>query len=92
MVDKPQTGELFGVPYNFQRPSLKRLVSSYWKPGDGMLVEKPFGIGYTLNLANWRAWVVLAVAGVMLYLERRGGTEAFGEDGAEDEPVEVVVD
>ena len=92
MVDKPQTGQLFGVPYNFKRPSLKRLVSSYWKPGDGMLVEKPFGIGYTLNLANWRAWVVLAVAGVMLYLERRGGTEAFGEDEAEDEPVEVVVD
>ena len=36
MVDKPQSGELFGVPYNFERPSLKRLVSSYWEPGDGM--------------------------------------------------------
>jgi hypothetical protein len=91
MVDKPQSGELFGVPYNFERPSLKRLVSSYWEPGDGMLVEKPFGIGYTLNLANWRAWVVLVVAAAMLYLERRGGDEPFDED-AEDEPVEVVVD
>jgi len=91
MVDKPQSGELFGVPYNFERPSLKRLVSSYWEPGEGMLVEKPFGIGYTLNLANWRAWVVLLVAGAMLYLERRGGSEAFDED-EEDEPVEVVVD
>ena len=66
-------------------------MSSYWEPGEGMLVEKPFGIGYTLNLANWRAWVVLIVAGAMLYLERRGGTEAFDED-EEDEPVEVVVD
>jgi len=92
MADKPQTGELFGVPYNFERPSLKRLVSSYWKPGEGMLVEKPFGIGYTLNLANWRAWVVLAVAGAMLYLERRGGADAFDEGEEEDEPVEVVVD
>ena len=92
MVDKPQSGELFGVPYNFERPSLKRLVSSYWKPGDDMLVEKPFGIGYTLNLANWRAWVVLLVAGAMLYLERRGDTDAFGDDESEDEPVEVVVD
>ncbi|WP_324755985.1 DUF5808 domain-containing protein [Haloarcula sp. GH36] len=91
MDDKPQSGTLFGVPYNFERPSLKRLVSSYWKPGDGMLVEKPFGIGYTLNLANWRAWVVLLVAGVMLYLERGGEAEAFDEDD-EDEPVEVVVD
>jgi len=91
MVDKPQSGELFGVPYNFERPSLKRLVSSYWQPGDGMLVEKPFGIGYTLNLANWRAWIVLAVAGAMLYQERRGDSEAFEGEEA-DEPVEVVVD
>ncbi len=91
MVDKPQSGELFGVPYNFERPSLKRLVSSYWKPGEDMLVEKPFGIGYTLNLANWRAWIVLAVAGAMLYQERRGDGEEF-EGDAEDEPVEVVVD
>ncbi|WP_135303341.1 DUF5808 domain-containing protein [Haloarcula amylovorans] len=91
MADKPQSGSLFGVPYNFERPSLKRLVSSYWQPGDGMLVEKPFGIGYTLNLANWRAWVVLLVAGVMLYLERGGDTEEFEEEEA-DEPVEVVVD
>ena len=91
MDDKPQSGTLFGVPYNFERPSLKRLVSSYWKPGEGMLVEKPFGIGYTLNLANWRAWVVLLVAGVMLYLERGGDEEPFDEDD-EDEPVEVVVD
>jgi len=91
MVDKPQSGELFGVPYNFERPSLKRLVSSYWQPGDGMLVEKPFGIGYTLNLANWRAWIVLAVAGAMLYQERRGDSGEF-EDEEADEPVEVVVD
>ncbi|MFC6975119.1 DUF5808 domain-containing protein [Halomicroarcula sp. GCM10025709] len=91
MDDKPQSGTLFGVPYNFERPSLKRLVSSYWKPGEGMLVEKPFGIGYTLNLANWRAWVVLLVAGVMLYLERSSKRKALDEDD-EDEPVEVVVD
>ncbi|MBV0902154.1 DUF5808 domain-containing protein [Haloarcula salina] len=91
MADKPQSGTLFGVPYNFERPSLKRLVSSYWKPGEDMLVEKPFGIGYTLNLANWRSWVVLAVAGVMLYLERGGGEAEFDSE-SEDEPVEVVVD
>ncbi|WP_435063366.1 DUF5808 domain-containing protein [Halobaculum sp. EA56] len=89
MADKPQSGELFGVPYNFERPSLGRLLSSYWQPGKGMLVQKPFGIGYTLNLASWRSWVVLLVAGLMLYLERNsGGDEAVEED----EPVEVVVD
>ena len=88
MPSKPESGRIFGIPYNFKRPSVRRLFSSYWQPGQGMIVEKPFGIGYTLNLANWRSWLVLAVAGVMIYLER--GTEQDA-DGAE-EPIEIVVD
>ncbi|WP_299264704.1 DUF5808 domain-containing protein [Halorientalis sp.] len=90
MADKPESGEIFGVPYNFERPSIKRLLSSYWRPGQGMLVEKPFGIGYTLNLANWRSWIVLAVAGVLFYQGRQSGDES--DAGDEDEPVEVIVD
>ncbi|WP_226022383.1 DUF5808 domain-containing protein [Halomicrobium salinisoli] len=93
MADRPQSGELFGVPYNFERPSIRRLLSSYWQPGDSMLVEKPFGIGYTLNLANWRSWIVLAVAGAMLWLEQSsGGASAEDRDDDDGEPVEVVVD
>jgi hypothetical protein len=91
MVDRPESGEVFGVPYNFERPSLGRMLSSYWKPGEGMLVPKPFGIGYTLNLASWRSWVVLLVVGGMLWLERSGDGEAV-EDADDDGPVEVVVD
>ncbi|MFC6615841.1 DUF5808 domain-containing protein [Halopenitus salinus] len=92
MVEKPSSGELFGIPYNFDRPSLGRLISSYWKPGRGMLVEKPFGIGYTLNLANWRSWVVIAVA-VGLYLQgKQSAQEAESADTDQDEPVEVVVE
>ncbi|UIP00021.1 DUF5808 domain-containing protein [Halobaculum sp. CBA1158] len=90
MADKPQSGELFGIPYNFERPSVGRLLSSYWQPGKGMLVKKPFGIGYTLNLASWRSWVVLVVAGLMLYLEQ-GSRDGDADDEAA-EPVEVVVD
>jgi hypothetical protein len=90
MADKPQSGEIFGVPYNFERPSIKRLLSSYWRPGEGMLVEKPFGIGYTLNLANWRSWLVLLVAGA-LYYQQRGSEDAESSE-AKDEPVEVIVD
>jgi hypothetical protein len=90
MVDKPQSGELFGVPYNFERPSLGRLLSSYWQPGEGMLVEKPFGVGYTLNLANWRSWLVLLVAGGLFYQQQKAAEAAEGE--AEEEPVEVLVD
>lgn len=89
MADKPQSGEIFGVPYNFERPSVRRLLSSYWKPGNGMLVEKPFGIGYTLNLANWRSWVALAVVGALLWQE---GQSAQQEGEHEEEPVEVIVD
>jgi hypothetical protein len=88
MSEKSQSGELFGIPYNFERPSMSRLLSSYWQPGDGMLVKKPFGVGYTLNLANWRSWVVVLVAGGLLYQERQSG----GETEDEDESVEVVVD
>ena len=91
MVDRPESGSVFGVPYNFERPSLGRMLSSYWKPGQGMLVPKPFGIGYTLNLASWRSWVVLLVAGAMLWQERSAQGEVPETDD-DDGPVEVVVD
>ncbi|MFB6268002.1 MAG: DUF5808 domain-containing protein [Halodesulfurarchaeum sp.] len=87
MADRPASGELFGIPYNFDRPSLKRLLSTYWQPGKGMLVEKPFGIGYTLNMANWRSWLVVAIAAALLWQERSEATEREDE-----EAVEVVVD
>ncbi|MCQ4333996.1 hypothetical protein KM295_10970 [Natronomonas sp. F2-12] len=90
MPEKPQSGKLFGIPYNFERPSIGRMMSSYWQPGKGMLVEKPFGVGYTLNLANWRSWLVLGVAAALFY-QQQGSAESIDEDEA-DEPVEVVVD
>ncbi|AFO57481.1 DUF5808 domain-containing protein [Natrinema sp. J7-2] len=90
MADKPTSGEILGVPYNFERPSISRMLSSYWQPGEGMLVEKPFGVGYTLNLANWRSWIVVAVAGALLWQQEQGGTAESDETA--DEPVEVIVD
>lgn len=94
MSDQPASGELFGIPYNFEKPSLRGLLSSYWQPGEEMLVKKDFGIGYTLNLANWRSWIVLALVGALLYQERSGADETEEEDDEEDEdePVEVIVD
>ncbi|MXV63031.1 hypothetical protein GS429_13325 [Natronorubrum sp. JWXQ-INN-674] len=90
MADKPTSGEILGVPYNFERPSMGRMISSYWQPGEGMLVEKPFGVGYTLNLANWRSWIVVLVAGALLWQQEQGTAEQSQE--TEDEPVEVIVD
>jgi len=98
MAEKPSSGEVLGIPYNFERPSLGRLLSSYWQPDKGMLVKKPFGIGYTLNLANWRSWVVLAVAGGLYYQQQqsKAAAEATGDTEADettdDGPVEVIVD
>lgn len=91
MADRPPSGEIFGIPYNFERPSLGRILSAYWQPGEDMLVKKPFGIGYTLNLANWRSWLVLAVAVALLAQENRGDEESYDED-EDEEPVEVIVD
>ncbi|EMA43660.1 DUF5808 domain-containing protein [Halobiforma nitratireducens] len=90
MADKPTSGEILGVPYNFERPSISRMLSAHWEPGEGMLVEKPFGIGYTLNLANWRSWIVLGVAGLLLWQQEQSAASA--DEAAEDEPVEVIVD
>lgn len=90
MAEKPDSGTLFGMPYNFERPSIGRLLSAYWQPGKGMLVEKPFGVGYTLNLASWRSWVVLLVAAGLLWNERSASIKP--EESDEEEPVEVVVD
>ena len=90
MVEKPSSGELFGIPYNFDRPSLRGMFAAYWQPGEGMIVEKPFGIGYTLNLANWRSWIALAVVGGLLYQEKRSRERPDAE--TEEEPVEIIVD
>lgn len=91
MADKASSGSILGIPYNFERPKLSRMLRGYWQPGEGMLVEKPFGIGYTLNLASWRSWVVLAVAGVMLWRQRRSARETVAVE-SDGDPVEVVVD
>lgn len=90
MAEKPDSGTLFGMPYNFERPSVGRLLSAYWQPGKGMLVEKPFGVGYTLNLASWRSWIVLFVAVGLIWNERNASKEP--EEPEEEEPVEVIVD
>jgi hypothetical protein len=91
MSDRPESGSVFGVPYNFERPSIRRMLGAYWEPGEGMLVEKPFGVGYTLNLASWRSWVVLAVTGLLYYNEKNRSADTDGADD-DQEAVEVVVD
>jgi hypothetical protein len=88
MADESKHGSILGVPYDFRRPSLKRFIDAHWRPDESMLVAKPFGIGYTLNLANWRSWAVLAITGLLFWQQRR--SQRAPEDN--DEAVEVIVD
>jgi hypothetical protein len=46
-------GRLLGIPYCFRFPTPERLRRSYWNPGDPRLfTERPFGIGWAVNLAR----------------------------------------
>ena len=95
-MDADDRHTFFGIPYRFDPPSLREVLAAYWQPGERMLVEKPFGIGYSLNLANWRSWVVIAVVAALAGLEDRSqpeetaDTDAAAED--DDGPVEVLVE
>lgn len=55
-------GELGGVlPYDFRPPTLARVKSSWWAPDDPrLLTDRPFGVGWAINLAR----VVELVRGV----------------------------
>lgn len=89
MSDDSPSGRVFGVPYNFELPTPRRLLSGHWRPGEGALVENPFGVGWTLNLANPRSWLVLAV----VLLAAVGLTRIPADDDPfpDDDPVEIDV-
>jgi uncharacterized membrane protein len=60
------------IPAEGARPVGDRTEDRYWKAGifyvnrndPAVLIEKRFGIGYTVNWGHWLAWVILA--GVVL--------------------------
>jgi hypothetical protein len=96
-MDADDRHTFFGIPYRFDPPSLREVLAAYWQPGEPMLVEKPFGIGYSLNLANWRSWVAIAVVAALAALEDRSDTDETDETDAaategDDGPVEVLVE
>jgi hypothetical protein len=45
-------GDVFGVPYDFRPPSLRRFRDAWWNPDDPRLfTPRDFGVGWALNLA-----------------------------------------
>jgi hypothetical protein len=48
------TGKVAGfVPYDFRPPTFERVKESVWDPNsDRLLTPSPFGVGWTINLAE----------------------------------------
>ena len=38
------------IPYDFRIPTLERLKQTFWNPAGKIIVGRPFGVGWTLNL------------------------------------------
>jgi hypothetical protein len=49
-------GRFLGVPYDFRRPTWRRVRRTYWNPrGRRVFVPKAYGWGYDVNLGVlWR--------------------------------------
>jgi uncharacterized membrane protein len=48
-------GKFLGVPYDFRRPTWRKLKSHYWNPDDERIfIERAFGIGWDINLYSFR--------------------------------------
>ena len=52
MTRKTKTGRFLGLPYDWRRPTRRRLREGLWNPDEPrLLVPKTYGWGYSLNLA-----------------------------------------
>ena len=56
---KKDHGVVAGIPYDFRKPTSKKIKSSMWSKSDNVLVPKPYGIGWTLNFRNPKSYVFL---------------------------------
>ena len=54
-------GRFLGMPYDWRRPTARKVKHRLWNPGGPLLSPKVFGWGYTLNLAHPLSWVILLV-------------------------------
>ena len=55
-------GRFLGMPYDFRIPTLGKIVSRVANPRAGWLAPKPFGVGWTLNLAHPVSWGIIGGA------------------------------
>ncbi|MFF8925901.1 DUF5808 domain-containing protein [Streptomyces longwoodensis] len=47
------TGRVFGLPYDFRRPTPEKIAREFWDPdSDAFFTPHAFGVGYGVNLAH----------------------------------------
>jgi hypothetical protein len=46
-------GRVFGIPYDFRRPTLDKVRRAFWDPENpALFTPHAFGVGYSVNLAT----------------------------------------
>jgi hypothetical protein len=51
-------GRILGVPYDFRRPTVRRVKRTWWAPRDSSVIKpRAFGLGWDVNLG--RVWWLL---------------------------------
>jgi hypothetical protein len=55
-AERTWTGRVLGfVPYDFRRPTLRRVKDAYWNPDDdGLFTERVLGVGWAINFYRLR--------------------------------------
>lgn len=38
------------VPYDFRRPTVEKIKGTFWNPDGAIIVNRVFGVGWTINL------------------------------------------
>jgi uncharacterized protein DUF5808 len=53
MGNPPKTGKFLRMPYDWRRPTAKRVKSRWWNPSEPrFIVPKSFGWGWSFNFAR----------------------------------------
>ena len=49
--DRTWHGALGGfVPYDFRMPTVEKIKGTFWNPDGAIVVDRVFGVGWTINL------------------------------------------
>lgn len=51
--ERTWSGDLYGIPYDYRRPTLDKLRATFWAPDDErILMPRAFGIGWDVNVGR----------------------------------------